>query len=95
MFNRHVQSTSNANHSGIKSLAVEGSIKGLPTGQTRAPGLAPFQSPGPVFWLAVDLVRAFPWNLHSGVLRSCLAYSSGGCVGMAGEPASPTSRFTL
>lgn len=41
----------------------------------------------PVFWLAVILIRAFPCELHRTVafFRSCQAYSSGGCNGMAVE----------
>ena len=48
---------------------------------------------GPVFWLAVGLLRAFPC-LAQWRLRSRQAYSSGGCAGMTGCPASPASRFT-
>jgi hypothetical protein len=48
---------------------------------------------GRVFWLAVDLLRAFPCHAQWR-LRSRQAYSSGGCAGMTGFPASPASRFT-
>lgn len=49
---------------------------------------------GPVFWLAVILIRAFPWHTQWH-WRTRLAYSSGGCAGMAANAASPASRLTL
>ncbi len=38
---------------------------------------------GPVFWLALILLRAFPCLHTSGNRRSRQAYSSGGCAGLA------------
>jgi len=45
----------------------------------------PNQTFGPVFWLAFNLLQRLPMREHSGVLRSCQAYSSGGCTGISAK----------
>ena len=58
------------------------------------PGDWHYVRPGPVFWLAVDLPRAFPCTstvAYCGVVRLTAA---GRCAGLAEQSASPASRFT-
>jgi len=45
----------------------------------------PNQTFGPVFWLAFNLLQRLPMREHSGELRSCQAYSSGGCTGISAK----------
>jgi hypothetical protein len=54
--------------------------------QTTAASITPWNGAdyfGPVFWLAVILLRAFPQIIAVAYTRSRQAYSSGGCTGVA------------